>query len=58
MDTYLSEEQMDAADIPRDPDHTGQDRDQGQLNHQRATLINHDETLQRYQAYINQGLDF
>lgn len=53
----LTEAQLEAAGIPKHEDDTGIPRDCRHLNHQRATLLNHSETIQRYQAYYNKGLD-
>ena len=53
---YLSEEQLDKSNIPVFEDNGKVLRDQKQLSNQRAVLISHPQSRNRYTEYMNQGL--
>jgi hypothetical protein len=48
---------MNKSNIPSCEDDDGPPRDERAIHHQRAVLITHPNTLQRYQEYHNRGLD-
>jgi len=54
---HLTEEQLDVSNIETIPSNNSVPRDQRPLQNQRSVLISHPETLARFVAYENRGLD-
>lgn len=52
----LTEAQLDATNIPEFIADKGTPRDQRVLNHQRAVVLSHPDTINRYTEYVNKGL--
>jgi hypothetical protein len=53
---HLSEEQLDKSAVPSSDINRSVPRDQGPLNHQRAVLLTHVNTVTRREDYVNSGL--
>lgn len=53
----LTDEQLDASDIPQSPTKKSVPRDERAIYNQRAVIVTHFSTVDRYQTHVNAGLN-